>query len=79
MRRGSPSAPRASPGRPTCVFSPKPKARSPSTSFSFPSFSPIFAAQMLDDSRKTVAGVAQSTGCVSWSFLPAWAQTPCSQ
>ena len=77
--RGSPSTPRASPGSPTPVFSPKPKARSPSTIFSLPSRSPIFAAQMFDDSRSTVAGVAQSMGWVSWSLLPAWAQRPCSQ
>jgi len=79
IRFGSASAPRASPGSPTPVFSPKPNARRPSISFCFPRRSPIFAAQMFDDSRSTVAGVAQSTGCVSWIFFPARAQAPCSQ
>ena len=59
---GSRSEPRASPGRPTSVFSPKPKALSPSLRRPFPSRSAILAAQMLEDSRSTAAGVAQSTG-----------------
>ena len=79
IRRGSASAPRASPGRPRAVFSPKPKARRPSISFCLPSFSPILAAQMFEDSRSTAAGVAQSTGCVSWMARPPCSQSPCSQ
>ena len=79
MRAGSGSAPRASPGRPTKVRSPKPKARSAATSRCFPSASPIFAAQMLDDSRKTVAVVAHPILCVSCRTWPLCSQLPFSQ
>ena len=79
IRAGSGTEPRASPGRPTPVRSPKPKARSAVTRRCLPSASPIFAAQMLEDSRSTTGGVAQATLCVSWMRWPNRSQMPFSQ
>ena len=79
IRAGSGIDPRASPGRPTPLRSPKPKERSAPMSRCLPSASPIFAAQMLEDSRNTAAGEAQATLCVSWIRWPYRSQTPFSQ